>query len=53
MDNNPSHETSYPTEVESDVKLDNVTLARLLEEVRNGETVQPNAYNRQHNRHNR
>ena len=32
---------------------DSVTLARLLEEVRNGSLPAPGAYNRVHNRHNR
>lgn len=35
------------------VEIDSVTLARLLEEVRNGDAPQPTAYNRLHNRHNR
>jgi hypothetical protein len=35
------------------VEVDNVTLARLIAEVRNGDTFEPGAYNRQHNRHNR
>jgi hypothetical protein len=38
---------------ESDVAVDSVTLARLLEEVRNGNSTAPGAYNRVHNRHNR
>ena len=42
-----------PEQIESDVSLDSVTLARLLEEVRNHENFEPGAYNRQHNRHNR
>jgi hypothetical protein len=34
--------------------IDSVTLARLIEEVRNSGTYQqPTAYNRMHNRHNR
>jgi hypothetical protein len=32
---------------------DSVTLARLLDEVRNGSLPTPGAYNRVHNRHNR
>ena len=36
-----------------EVKLDSVTLARLLAEVRNQDTFKAGAYNRQHNRHNR
>jgi hypothetical protein len=45
-------EMSKGTE-ESDVTVDSVTLARLLEEVRNGNSFAPGAYNRVHNRHNR
>lgn len=33
--------------------VDSATLARLLEEVRNGTEFTPHAYNRMHNRHNR
>lgn len=33
--------------------IDSVTLARLLEEVRNADDLQPTSYNRMHNRHNR
>jgi hypothetical protein len=33
--------------------VDSATLARLLEEVRNGTEFQPHSYNRMHNRHNR
>ena len=36
-----------------DTAVDNVTLARLLEEVRKDEPSEPHAYNRMHNRHNR
>ena len=36
-----------------EVKLDSVTLARLLAEVRNQDPFEAGAYNRQHNRHNR
>ena len=35
-----------------EVELDSVTLARLVEEVRTA-SVEPTAYNRMHNRHNR
>jgi len=37
---------------ENPVAMDSVTLARLMEEVRNS-PVAPTAYNRTHNRHNR
>lgn len=33
--------------------VDSATLARLMAEVRNGGDMQPTAYNRMHNRHNR
>lgn len=33
--------------------VDSVTLARLMDEVRNKAEFSPNAYNRMHNRHNR
>lgn len=39
-------------ETPMDVELDSVTLARLVEEVRT-KSVEPTAYNRQHNRHNK
>ena len=37
---------------QNSVAVDSVTLARLMEEVRNS-PVEPTAYNRTHNRHNR
>jgi hypothetical protein len=38
---------------EPELLIDSVTLERLREEVRNGNSVAPGAYNRVHNRHNR
>jgi hypothetical protein len=38
---------------EPELGIDSVTLARLLDEVRNGNSYAPGAYNRVHNRHNR
>lgn len=38
---------------QAEIKLDSVTLARLLAEVRNEDSVEAHAYNRMHNRHNR
>jgi len=38
---------------EPEVVVDSVTLNRLLDEVRNGNSFAPGAYNRVHNRHNR
>ena len=46
-------ETPVQDAVADELKLDSATLARLVSEVRNNETFEPNAYNRQHNRHNR
>ena len=43
---------SPDAETAMEVELDSVTLARLLEEVRNP-AAEPAAYNRMHNRHNR
>jgi len=43
---------SRECEEEGSAQLDSVTLARLIEEVRNS-PVEPTAYNRTHNRHNR
>jgi hypothetical protein len=39
--------------VSTDLPLDSVALARIMEEVRNNADQQPTAYNRMHNRHNR
>jgi hypothetical protein len=50
--NGNTNEMSKGSE-ESDVAVDSVTLARLLEEVQNGNSFAPGAYNRVHNRHNR
>lgn len=50
------HETGLQTqEIAEDgvASFDSATLARLMAEVRNGGEVQPTAYNRMHNRHNR
>ena len=38
---------------QGEVEVDSVTLNRLLAEVRNEEALEPAAYNRTHNRHNR
>jgi len=38
---------------EPEVIIDSVTLARLIDEVRNAGSFTPGAYNRVHNRHNR
>ncbi|WP_373369230.1 YhhA family cyclophane-containing RiPP [Sphingomonas folli] len=35
------------------LEVDSAVLSRLIEEVRNGATGAPTAYNRMHNRHNR
>ena len=40
-------------EVEPAAVLGSATLERLIAEVRNADGVQPTAYNRMHNRHNR
>jgi hypothetical protein len=42
-----------PATKEAELAVDSVTLARLLDEVRNGNSFAPGAYNRVHNRHNR
>ena len=42
-----------PPSKATELVTDSVTLARLLEEVRNGILPAPGAYNRVHNRHNR
>ena len=41
------------TEYEDRQEIDSVTLARLMEEVRNEGEGRPTSYNRMHNRHNR
>ena len=46
LNNNGTFETDHQD-------IESKTLRRLLEEVRNEEPFQPNAYNRMHNRHNR
>ena len=46
-------ETNVGDDRHKEIEIDSVTLARLLAEVRNGDTFRPGAYNRQHNRHNR
>ena len=54
-------DASFAPTVETDVEatpaatesLGSVALARLIAEVRNSDAVQPTAYNRMHNRHNR
>lgn len=47
-------ESSAPDMLEVDTsKLSSVTLARLIEEVRNEETSTMHSYDRVHNRHNR
>ncbi|WP_375458500.1 YhhA family cyclophane-containing RiPP [uncultured Enterovirga sp.] len=40
-------------EAPEELRLDSVTLDRLMAEVRNEDTVEAHAYNRMHNRHNR
>lgn len=40
------------TSTETEIDIDSVTLERLIEEVRIA-AVEPTAYNRMHNRHNR
>lgn len=42
-----------PPAQDAEIVVDSVTLNRLLEEVRNGNSFAPGAYNRVHNRHNR
>jgi hypothetical protein len=39
--------------VDSSVSIDSVALARLVEEVRSGDSVDATSYNRTYNRHNR
>jgi hypothetical protein len=47
-------QTADASEVElPQLSVDSATLARLLDEVRNGTNFAPHAYNRMHNRHNR
>lgn len=46
-------EPELPSLEEPKLVIDSVTLARLLNEVRNGTSFAPGAYNRVHNRHNR
>lgn len=47
------NQTQEGNAVTSNGLADSVTLARLMEEVRNKADFSPNAYNRMHNRHNR
>jgi hypothetical protein len=49
----PDSTRELPLSKEPEVVIDSVTLTRLLEEVRNGSSLAPGAYNRVHNRHNR
>lgn len=51
--NEPHLDVDASTSMKSEVVIDNATLERLLAEVRNEDTFEPNAYNRMHNRHNR
>lgn len=57
MDDSNAPEPAEPVvtngEEVSEIGVDSVTLARLVAEVRNGESFEPGSYNRQHNRHNR
>jgi len=47
-------ETGGTVALEKNVKeLDSAVLARLFDEVRNGQAIAAGAYNRMHNRHNR
>jgi hypothetical protein len=52
-DRAPDSKPESQAPMEPDVIMDSVTLARLLDEVRNGNSFEPGAYNRVHNRHNR
>ena len=54
-DVDPTHDdtTKLPPSTEPEIVIDSITLTRLLEEVRNGNSLAPGAYNRVHNRHNR
>jgi hypothetical protein len=53
VDPTPRDATELPPAKEPEIVIDSVTLTRLLEEVRNGNSLAPGAYNRVHNRHNR
>lgn len=53
-DRESDHKSPEPqSSKEPEVIVDSVTLNRLLDEVRNGNSFAPGAYNRVHNRHNR
>jgi hypothetical protein len=45
--------TQTTLSIDESVVIDSVALGRLVEEVRNEETMVSRHYNRQHNRHNR
>ncbi len=45
--------TELTAAVDRGIEVDSVALARLMEEVRNADDLQPTSYNRMHNRHNR